>query len=85
MNTAVERILRQKYRLGLFDNPYAFLDKAREQQTVRSAELMALAREVATKSMVLLKNEGGVLPLSKQVRQIAVIGPLADNQAEVLG
>ena len=46
---------------------------------------MALAREAATKSMVLLKNEGGVLPLSKQVRQIAVIGPLADNQAEVLG
>ena len=81
VNTAVERILRQKYRLGLFDNPYAFLDKAREQQTVRSAELMALAREAATKSMVLLKNEGGVLPLSKQVRQIAVIGPLADNQA----
>jgi len=85
VNTAVERILRQKYRLGLFDNPYAFLDKAREQQTVRSAELMVLAREAATKSMVLLKNEGGVLPLSKQVRRIAVIGPLADNQAEVLG
>lgn len=85
VNASVERILRQKYRLGLFDDAYAFLDEAREQQTVKSAELMALAREAATKSMVLLKNKDALLPLSKNIKRIAVVGPLADNRAEVLG
>ncbi len=80
VNASVERILRQKYRLGLFDDAYAFLDEAREQQTVKSAELMALAREAATKSMVLLKNKDALLPLSKNIKRIAVVGPLADNR-----
>ncbi|MFC2711097.1 beta-glucosidase BglX [Hoylesella oralis] len=85
IDASVERILRIKYRLGLFDDPYRFLDAKREKREVCSPKLMNLAREAASNSMVLLKNERGILPLSKQIHSIALIGPLADNRSEVLG
>ncbi|MCK6691060.1 MAG: hypothetical protein L6Q97_03040, partial [Thermoanaerobaculia bacterium] len=79
IDEAVRRILRLKFQLGLFENPYKFCDENREKEVVFSAEHRAAARDVARKSVVLLKNEGGVLPLSKSAN-LAVIGPLADNK-----
>ncbi len=84
IDEAVRRILRVKFQLGLFENPYKFCDENREKQVVFSAEHRAAARDVARKSVVLLKNEGGVLPLSKSAN-IAVIGPLADNRTDLIG
>lgn len=84
IDEAVRRILRVKFQLGLFENPYKFCDENREKQVVFSAEHRAAARDVARKSVVLLKNEGGVLPLSKSAN-IAVIGPLADNKTDLIG
>src|SRR5215213_3179891 len=86
INEAVRRILRIKFRLGLFDNPYA--DEARERAAVFNAEHVAAARQIAARSMVLLKNERETLPIKKEGRgemKIAVIGPLADSQKDVIG
>jgi beta-glucosidase len=77
IDEAVRRILRIKSRLGLFEHPYAA--EAREASVLSAREHRAAAREVAGRSMVLLRNEGDVLPLTPQVRSIAVIGPLADD------
>ncbi|HKG23648.1 MAG TPA: glycoside hydrolase family 3 N-terminal domain-containing protein [Blastocatellia bacterium] len=83
VDEAVRRILRIKFRLGLFDKPYA--DESREQAAVMSPANVAAAREVAARSMVLLKNERDVLPLDKSAGSVAVIGPLADDQQAPLG
>jgi len=83
IDEAVRRILRIKFRLGLFDKPYT--DESREAGQILSAPNIAAAREVAARSFVLLKNEREVLPISKQVRSVAVIGPLADDQQDLLG
>lgn len=83
IDNAVRRILRIKFRLGLFDKPYA--DEAHEQATILSRANVETAREVAARSIVLLKNERDVLPLAKNARSIAVIGPLADDQLNMLG
>ena len=85
IDTSVERILRAKYALGLFEDPYRFLDNQRESREVLSASAMALARKAAASSMVLLKNANALLPLSKQIKRIALVGPLANNRAEVMG
>ena len=85
IDVAVERILRAKYVLGLFDDPYRFLDLKRERREVRSESVTALARKAATASMVLLKNANATLPLSKQTKRIALVGPLANNRSEVMG
>ena len=85
IDASVERILRAKYELGLFEDPYRFLDNQRESREVRSASAMALARKAAASSMVLLKNANALLPLSKQTKRIALVGPLANNHAEVMG
>jgi beta-glucosidase len=82
VDEAVRRILRIKFRLGLFDKPYA--DEVRERAEVFSQKNVAAARQIAARSLVLLKNNG-VLPFNKQVRSIALIGPLADTQKEMLG
>jgi beta-glucosidase len=83
IDEAVRRILRIKFRLGLFEHPYA--DEARERSEILSAQHRAAAREIAARSLVLLKNERETLPLSASARAIAVIGPLADSQEDVLG
>jgi beta-glucosidase len=78
LDEAVRRVLRIKLRLGLFESAYA--DEARETKVMGTQEHQAAAREVAARSMVLLKNEGGVLPVNSQVKSIAVLGPLADDR-----
>lgn len=82
IDRAVANILRLKFRMGLFENPYVSPEKA--GRTVRSRAHKELARQVARKGVVLLKNEG-ILPLSKQLKSIAVIGPNADNMYNQLG
>ena len=72
-----------KFRLGLFENP--FVDAARAQQIVHNAKHQDLALQAARESIVLLKNEGNLLPLSKDVDSIAVIGPNADHAKNQLG
>lgn len=83
IDEAVRRVLRVKFRLGLFENPYA--DQARESSVIASRENRAAAREIAGRSMVLLKNERGLLPLNKATGSIALIGPLADDQLDLMG
>lgn len=83
IDESVRRILRIKFRLGLFDKPFA--DETRERSVIFSPANVAAAREIAARSMVLLKNEKDVLPLAKSVGAIALIGPLADSQKDVIG
>lgn len=83
IDEAVRRILRIKFRLGLFDRPYT--DEATEATALLRPESIRLAREIAGRSMVLLKNDRDTLPLSKNVGSIAVIGPLADDRRAPLG
>jgi len=85
IDEAVKRILVAKYRLGLFDDPYKYCSKEREEKEIMNAEQLAFAREFAAKSCVLLKNENNILPVPESVRTIAVIGPLADSKADMLG
>lgn len=83
VDQAVRRVLRMKYQLGLFDNPYADADRERRLHLCEAHR--SAAREVARNSVVLLKNSNGVLPIGARVRSIAVIGPLADDRREMLG
>jgi beta-glucosidase len=83
VDEAVRRILRVKFRLGLFEHPYT--DEGREAALTFNQQNLDAARQVAARSMVLLKNEGEVLPLSKAARRIAVIGPLADSRRDMIG
>jgi beta-glucosidase len=83
VDDAVRRVLLVKFQLGLFERPY--VDEQHEAGALLTAESRAAARAIAQKSIVLLRNEGNVLPLSKSVGTIAVIGPLADSKADVLG
>ncbi len=80
---AVRRVLRVKFQLGLFDDPYT--DPTREAATLLSPPHLESARKVAQKSLVLLKNDGNLLPLAKNVGTLAVIGPLADSKLDMLG
>jgi beta-glucosidase len=83
VDDAVRRVLRIKLRAGLFEQPYA--DEARERTTLLKAEFRAAARQIAARSMVLLKNDRNVLPFSPQVRRLAVIGPLAHDRENMMG
>lgn len=85
INKSVRRILRVKFLLGLFDNPYAYCDIQREKNTIMSKEIQDAALKVAQESIVLLKNEKNILPLKKDIKTIAVIGPLADDKENPLG
>ncbi|HET7456883.1 MAG TPA: beta-glucosidase BglX [Gemmatimonadaceae bacterium] len=85
VDEAVRRVLRLKYRLGLFADPYHGADAARERAVTLTAANRAAARDVARESIVLLKNDGGVLPLRKDLRAIAVIGALAADTGATLG
>ena len=76
VDDAVKRILQKKFELGLFDDPYRFCNAEREQAALNNPVHANIARQVAAKSIVLLKNNGRLLPLSKDTRTIAFIGPL---------
>ncbi|MDW5264424.1 MULTISPECIES: beta-glucosidase BglX [Acidobacteriaceae] len=83
INESVRRILTTKYRLGLFSHPYADPSKASAQLV--SPEQRHAARVAAERTAVLLRNEGHLLPLSKSLKSIAVIGPLADSKPDIMG
>jgi beta-glucosidase len=83
LDDAVRRILRVKFRAGLFEHPYA--DQSQIAAKTMRPEDVAAARKAAGRSMVLLKNDGGALPLSSDLKSVAVIGPLGDNAADPLG
>jgi len=85
VDDAVRRVLTKKFELGLFDDPYRFSDAAREQAALNDPRHRRAAREIAAMSIVLLKNEGAVLPLRRGLRSIAVIGPLADARRDLEG
>lgn len=82
IDTAVYRVLKLKFDMGLFDNPY--VDPALAKKVVRNPEHVALARQMAQESVVLLKNKDRILPLNKNLK-LAVIGPNADNPYNQLG
>jgi beta-glucosidase len=84
IDDAVRRILRIKFRAGLFENPYAPFDPAEAEAQMLRPDAVAAARNAASRSMVLLKNEGGILPFDP-AKKTAVIGPLAQNQHDMLG
>lgn len=83
LNRAVDRVLTLKFRLGLFESPYANPDRA--EQVIASEEHVALARQLAAEGIVLLKNRNDILPLSPKMGKIAVIGPNADVGYNQLG
>ena len=85
IDKAVRRILEMKYRLGLFQDPYRYADEAREKATLYKPEFLEAARDVARKSIVLLRNEGGALPLAASAKSIAIIGPLGNSKADMIG
>lgn len=84
INTAVAHILSLKYELGLFNDPYKYCDEKRAASEIMTEENLLAARKMATKSIVLLKNENALLPLSND-GTIAVIGPLANDQRNLIG
>ncbi|HLT90155.1 MAG TPA: beta-glucosidase BglX [Woeseiaceae bacterium] len=84
IDDAVRRILAMKYRLGLFDDPYRYSDAGREAAVTYADEHLEAARDVARRSLVLLKNDG-VLPLADEDVSIALIGPLADSEEDMIG
>ncbi len=85
LDESVRRILRLKQAIGLFDNPYRSLDPAREADQSHIAEHDALARDAARRSVVLLKNDGDLLPLKKQGQKIALIGPFVQDRDNIEG
>ena len=83
IDTAVCRVLRMKFEMGLFEHPY--VDPKIAAKTVRRKEHIELARKIAQSSITLLKNENSILPLSKTINKVAVIGPNANNRYNMLG
>lgn len=84
INRACRLVLQAKYKLGLFTDPYKFCDPARAEKEVFNAENRQIAREISAESFVLLKNKNNILPLKKS-GTIGLIGPLADNTANMYG
>lgn len=85
IDDAVRRILKLKFELGLFDNPYKYCNEEREKQTIGKKEFLDGVLDVAKKSIVLLKNDKQLLPLKKQGQKIALIGALANDKTSPLG
>jgi beta-glucosidase len=85
IDEAVRRILKVKFELGLFDNPYKYCDEKKEKEMIYHKDHIAASLEMAKKSIVLLKNENHLLPLAKTQRKIAVIGALANDKNSPLG
>lgn len=85
INDACRRILLAKYKLGLFDDPYRYINEERENTTKYKPEFLAKAREIAAASSVLLQNNNSALPLLKDTKKIAFIGPLVKDEYDILG
>jgi len=85
IDDAVKRILRKKFELGLFDDPFRFSNTQRETELSGNAQHRTIAKDMAKKSIVLLKNNNSLLPLSKTTKTIAVIGPLVKSEDDMLG
>jgi beta-glucosidase len=85
VDDAARRVLTKKFELGLFDDPFRFCNETREVATIDNKEFHKAAREIAAKSIVLLKNKNHLLPLSRQTKKIAVIGPLAQSELDMKG
>ncbi|AXB56419.1 glycoside hydrolase family 3 N-terminal domain-containing protein [Flavobacterium fluviale] len=85
VDDAVKRILRKKFELGLFDDPYRYSDEKRAEKALSDPANRKAALEVAQKSIVLLKNENQTLPISKNVKTIAFIGPMVKEYKENMG
>ncbi|MEP6724761.1 MAG: glycoside hydrolase family 3 C-terminal domain-containing protein, partial [Bacteroidota bacterium] len=80
IDESVRRILKMKFALGLFDDPYRYSNATREKEVLFSKAHLEASREVARKSIVLLKNEKGILPLNKKVKSILVVGEVANSK-----
>ena len=85
INESVKRVLRIKFLLGLFNDPYKYCDKEREKKNIMTRDAQNAALEEAQRSIVLLKNDRSLLPLKKDIKKIAVIGPLAESKKDPLG
>ncbi len=85
VDAAVRRVLQTKQRLGLFDDPYRYSNEARQRANTLTPQHRALAREAAQKSIVLLKNNDALLPLSKHLRNVLVVGSLATDAEATIG
>lgn len=85
IDDAVKRILRVKYELGLFDDPYKYLNETVEKKVIGSKRVQDAVLDMAKKSIVLLKNENNILPLKKNGQKIALIGALANDKTSPLG
>ena len=85
IDDAVKRILYKKFEMGLFDDPYKYSNAEREKKVLGNPQHALIARDVAKKSIVLLKNENNVLPISKSIKTIAFIGPMVKRVRENLG
>lgn len=85
IDDAVRRILRIKYELGIMDDPFKYCSDKRESENVYTQEHLDACREIGRSSIVLLKNDGSLLPIGPSVRSIAVIGPLGDDKDSPLG
>ncbi len=85
IDDAVKRILRKKFELGLFEDPYKYSNPKREDKELNNPMHRKIARDIAAKSIVLLKNEKQLLPLSKDVKKIAFIGPLVKEHKQNMG
>jgi len=85
IDDAVKRILTKKFEMGLFDDPYRFSNADRENSVLNAPAHVAAARDMADKSIVLLKNQNNLLPLSTNLNSIALIGPLVKSKAEMKG
>jgi beta-glucosidase len=85
IDESVKRILRIKFLLGLFDDPFRYCNKEREEKNIMTNEIKIASMEVAKRSFVLLKNEKNILPLKKDYKKIAIIGPLANSSTDPIG
>ncbi|MFN8844175.1 MAG: glycoside hydrolase family 3 N-terminal domain-containing protein [Chryseotalea sp.] len=85
INEAAKRIIKLKFDLGLFDDPYKYCDTTREKTVVMNEKFLAEAKENAKRSIVLLKNENNILPLNKNTKTLAVIGPMANTRKDLIG
>jgi beta-glucosidase len=85
IDEAVRSVLEAKALLGLFEDPYRYCNKTREEKEIMTPEYLALARKMVSESCVLLKNDRQTLPVPHGIQRIAVIGPLADSKKDMLG